>query len=447
MAYTPHTQADIKEMLDSIGAESIDALFADVPESIMLKKPVAIESLDEFALVQWFEERAAENRTVAPGRLFLGAGAYNHYTPAAVKNLINRGEFVTCYTPYQAEVSQGTLQAIFEFQSHICQLTGMDVANASLYDAGTALGEALMMAVRVTGKHTVHLSATFHPHAIAVARTMMHELGVTVKIVPAKNGITEFAALGAEESAAFAFQTPNFFGNLEDGRAARAAADRTGGLLIASCNPTALALIAPPGSYGADIALGEAQALGIPLQYGGPYAGFFAAKQAHIRQMPGRIIGRTTDSDGREGFVLTLQTREQHIRRERATSNICTNQGLFALMATMYMTFVGRQGLVEIAETCSAHAHELAERLVAETGAKLATPGAHFFHEFVVTLPIAARGFLYAMREKHDIVAGYELARSFPDRPNDVLVCATEVNTPGDIERYVAAAKAVLAGK
>lgn len=447
MAYTPHTEADIKEMLDSIGAPSIDSLFADVPASIMLKKPVAIESLDEFALVQWFEQRAAENRAVAPGRLFLGAGAYNHYTPAAVKNLISRGEFTTCYTPYQAEVSQGTLQAIFEFQSHICQLTGMDVANASLYDGGSALGEALMMAVRVTGKHAVHLSETLHPNAIATARTMMHELGVTVHIVPAKNGITDFAALGVEESAAFAFQTPNFFGNLEDGRAARAAADRCGGLLIASCNPTALAIIAPPGSYGADIALGDAQALGIPLQYGGPYAGFFACKQALIRQMPGRIIGRTTDADGNAGFVLTLQTREQHIRRERATSNICTNQGLFALMATMYMTFVGREGLVEIAETCVAHAHDLAEQLTKETSAKLLNAGAPFFHEFTLKLPITASAFLAAMRDQHGIVAGFDLARLFPARTHEVLVCATEVNTPADIDRYVAAAKAVLAGR
>lgn len=446
MPYLPHTQRDVEEMLTAIGAKSTNDLFADVPPELLLPKPIDQGSMNEFELMKFFECAADQNLTVEPGKMFVGAGAYNHYIPAAVRNLIQRGEFVTCYTPYQAEVSQGTLQAIYEFQSHICALTAMDVANASMYDGATALAEALTMAVRHTGRNLVLLPETLHPSYRAVCETFLREIGVAIQVLPEKEGRCSYEVEGEGlEAAAVVVQTPNFLGILEETAEARALADRTKALLVAACNPTALALIEPPGEFGADIAVGEAQPLGIPLQYGGPYAGYFACKQELIRKMPGRIAGLTTDDAGRQGFVLTLQTREQHIRRERATSNICTNQGLFALMVTMYLTFVGKQGLVEVAETCVARTHELAERVVAETEAVYAYPHAPYFHEVVLRLPMPARAFLERMRTEHDIVAGFELARLLPDRPNDVLVCATEMMSPLDIKQYVLAAQGVLA--
>jgi glycine dehydrogenase subunit 1 len=446
MAYTPHTAQDVREMLASIGVERIDDLFADVPAQLMLSEPVDIPSRSEWEIFQYFEERAAENRTVAPGQLFLGAGAYQHYIPAAVKNLINRGEFVTSYTPYQAEVSQGTLQAIFEFQSHICAITGLDVANASMYDGATALAEALFMAVRVKKTNRVLVSSLIHPHTLAVIRTFMREINVEVVEAPSKNGSTDWNAVGASEFSAVAFQSPNFHGVIEDGNPARAFADSCGALLVASGNPFAMLLAQAPADYRADIAVGEAQPLGIPLQYGGPYCGFFACTKELIRQMPGRIIGRTVDKEGREGFVLTLQTREQHIRREKATSNICTNQGLFALMATMYMTFAGKQGMLQVAETSVARAHALVEGLEA-AGATRLHPGAPHFHEAALRLPIPAAEFLARLRDEHGIVGGYDLGRIAPELADCVLVCATEMNSPANVNAYIAAAQAVLAGQ
>jgi glycine dehydrogenase subunit 1 len=420
MAYTPHTAQDVREMLASIGVERIDDLFADVPAQLMLSEPVDIPSRSEWEIFQYFEERAAENRTVAPGQLFLGAGAYQHYIPAAVKNLINRGEFVTSYTPYQAEVSQGTLQAIFEFQSHICAITGLDVANASMYDGATALAEALFMAVRVKKTNRVLVSSLIHPHTLAVIRTFMREINVEVVEAPSKNGSTDWNAVGASEFSAVAFQSPNFHGVIEDGNPARAFADSCGALLVASGNPFAMLLAQAPADYRADIAVGEAQPLGIPLQYGGPYC--------------------------REGFVLTLQTREQHIRREKATSNICTNQGLFALMATMYMTFAGKQGMLQVAETSVARAHALVEGLEA-AGATRLHPGAPHFHEAALRLPIPAAEFLARLRDEHGIVGGYDLGRIAPELADCVLVCATEMNSPANVNAYIAAAQAVLAGQ
>ncbi|MBI5155477.1 aminomethyl-transferring glycine dehydrogenase subunit GcvPA [Candidatus Poribacteria bacterium] len=446
MAYTPHTPGDVRAMLESIGVKTVDDLFCDVPRDLILDRPLNIPALDEYALTRYFEKAASENRTVAPGKLFLGAGAYQHYIPAAVRNLVTRGEFVTCYTPYQAEVSQGTLQAIFEFQSHICALTGMEAANASMYDGATALAEALILAVRHTRRNVVYLPKLLHPNYRRVVETYMRELNIEVRLLGVKDGRTMFREEieSAVEAAAVVVQTPNFFGTLENAENARLVADRGGALLIACCNPTALAMIEPPGAYGADIAVGEAQPLGIPLQFGGPYAGYFACKKELVRQMPGRIVGRTTDAQGREGFVLTLQTREQHIRRERATSNICTNQGLFALMVTMYLTFAGREGLLAVAETCAARMQSLLSKLMDETDAEALYPGAPFFHEAAIKLPIPAADFLERMSEDFGIVAGLDGARFFPEHEDVVLVCATEMNTPRDVDDYVTAAKRVL---
>jgi glycine dehydrogenase subunit 1 len=444
MAYTPHTPADVEAMLAAIGVGSLDELFKDVPASLMLENPIDVPSMTEYEIERKFDELAGMNRAYPAGKSFLGAGAYRHYLPAAAKQLITRGEFMTAYTPYQAEVSQGTLQTIFEFQSHICGLTGLDVANASMYDGATALAEAITMSVRETGRHTAWLPELLHPHYRAVCETFLSEIDVEIKTIPAVDGRTDYSAVPAGEAAAVVINTPNALGVIEDGAAAREAATRSKGLLVAVVNPTSLAILASPGGYGADIAVGEGQPLGIPLSFGGPYAGFFACKQQYIRKMPGRIVGRTHDKAGNPGFVLTLQTREQHIRRDRATSNICTNQGLFALLTVMYVTFLGKQGLVEVAETSLVRTLQIAEGMLALPGVSRHNPHAHF-HEIALRLPMPATEFLDGMAE-HDILAGFALSRWWPGSENLLLVNATELNTRADVDAYIAAAKSVLAG-
>jgi glycine dehydrogenase subunit 1 len=449
MAYTPHTPADVEAMLAAIGVASVDELFTDIPGDILLKKPLDLPGYTEFELERWFQERAAENRIVPPGRRFLGAGAYAHFIPAAVRHLITRGEFMTCYTPYQAEVSQGTLQAMYEFQSHIVALTGLDVANASMYDGATALAEAITMAARDSNRSVVWLPETLHPAYRAVCDTFLREIDIATRTIPCRSGLTQWDAIPDGESAAVVVQTPNALGAIEDGHAARAAADKQKAWLIAVANPTSLAVLAPPGEYGAEVAVGEAQPLGMPLGFGGPYAGYFATRMAHIRKMPGRLAGITRDAQGREGFVLTLQTREQHIRRARATSNICTNQSLLALMATMYLTFIGREGLVEVAETSMARTRQLVEGLEGATSATRAfdTP---FFHEATIRLPIAADEFIAKMRAQAGIIAGWPLHRwyaNWPGAQNLLLVNCTELNLAADVEAYVAAAASILGAR
>jgi len=443
MAYIPHTDADRSAMLAAIGAASVDELFEGIPEGVRLKGPLSLPAHSEFEVERYFEERAAENRVYRPGRLFLGAGAYQHYTPAAVLHLVQRGEFMTCYTPYQAEVSQGTLQVIFEFQSHICALTGMEVANASLYDGATALCEAIAMAVRHTRQNVVYVPELLLPAYREVCEAQLVGLDVELRTIPAVGARTDFAGVSdAGKAAAVVVATPNRLGGIEDGAEARALATRLGGLLIACVNPTSLAILAAPGDYGADIAVGEAQPLGIPLSFGGPYAGFFSCRRELIRKMPGRIVGRTKDAQGRDGFVLTLQAREQHIRRDKATSNICTNQGLFAALATMYMTFVGREGLAEVAETSLLRTQQLAARLTANAPVGRFDPMTPHFHEVALRLPIPAMRFLGAMRER-GFLAGFDLARWGYD-PNLLLVNCTELMTERDIDEYVDAARAIL---
>lgn len=449
MAYIPHTSADVEEMLRSIGAKSLDDLFRDVPESLLLDKPLEMPAHTEYEISRYFQERAAENKPWDPSKSFLGAGAYRHFIPAAALYLMSRGEFMTSYTPYQAEVSQGTLQAIFEFQSHLCALTGLEVANASMYDGATALAEALTMSVREKRKPLVYLPELLIPAWREVCETFLREIDVEIRTIPAKGASTDFDALmdGIEEASAVVVYTPNCFGGIEDGAKARALADKAGALLVAAVNPTSLSVLAPPGEYGADIAVGEAQPLGVPLSFGGPYAGFFASKRKLLRKMPGRIVGETHDADGRHGFVLTLQTREQHIRREKATSNICTNQGLMALLVTMYITLLGKEGLREVSETCASRLRTLLDGLLGLEGVCLYDEQTPVFHEAVVRLPIPAKEFRRHMKEKHQILPGFEVASWFPgleDAEHLLLVNCTEVNQPQDIEAYLAGARAAL---
>jgi glycine dehydrogenase subunit 1 len=439
MDYIQNTPSDQAEMLKSIGAPSVDALFDAVPDGVRLKRPLELPpALPEIDLLRHMSGLAGRNRTFDDGRCFLGAGAYNHFAPAIVDALFSRGEFLTAYTPYQAEASQGTLQHIFEFQTMMCELTGMDVANASHYDGATALQEAVAMAIDHTGRKKVVISSAVNPQYRAVVKSLFNRLGVQIVEVAHVRGITPTATLkeAAAEAACVVIQNPNFLGGIEDVKGAMEAAHAAGGLGVVSVNPTSLALLKPPGAAGADIATGEAQALGIDMGFGGPWAGFIAAKKEFIRGMPGRIVGETVDAAGKRGFVLTLQTREQHIRREKASSNICTNQALMALRATIYMEALGPGGLRRVAETCVQRAHELAERLAKVPGVKI--PWDYpFFHEFIVEVPRAeevqakmlARGFL----------AGLHLQPVYKDRKDFILLCCTERNTRADVDAFVAA--------
>ncbi len=449
MAYTPHTDQDIQEILRTIGVDSLEDLYRDVPDELLLDQPLDLPAHSEYETSEYFETRAAQNRIFPPGRSFLGAGAYRHFIPAALPYLASRGEFMTSYTPYQAEVSQGTLQSIFEFQSHIASLTGLEVANASMYDGATALAEALTMAVRDKRRDLVYLPELLNPGWMAVCETFLREIDVEIRLIPRKGGRTDFQAMEdeVEKAAAVVVCTPNAIGALEDGEAARALADKAQALLVAAVNPTSLGVVRAPGEYGADVAVGEAQPLGIPLSFGGPYAGFFATKRRLLRKMPGRLVGETTDEEGNRGYVLTLQTREQHIRRDKATSNICTNQGLFALMVTIYLSLLGKEGLREVAETSLARTTQLVRQLTEETGAANFDDNAPFFHETTVRLPIAAEEFLQRMKEDHGILAGFPVGRWFPQLPdaeNLLLVNCTELTKPADIANYTKAAGEVL---
>ncbi len=449
MAYIPHTDADRRAMLEAIGAKSMEDLFRDIPEELRYKGTLDLPAHSEYEVEQYFEARAGENRVFPAGRNFLGAGAYRHFIPAAVPYIVSRGEFMTSYTPYQAEVSQGTLQSIFEFQSHICALTAMEVANASMYDGATALAEALVMALRQKRTERVYLPELLPPEWTEVCRTFLKGLGVEIRTIPANGGRTHYSAIpeGADPACALVVCTPNALGGIEEGTQAREAADRAGALLVAAVNPTSLAVLTPPGDYGADIAVGEGQPLGVPVSFGGPWAGFLACRKKFIRKMPGRVAGETADAEGRRGYVLTLQTREQHIRRDKATSNICTNQGLVALAITVYLTLLGREGLREVAETSLARTRQLVRLLTEEAGCSLYDPDTPFFHEAAVKLPIPAETFRRRMKDGHGILPGFALANWFPDLPEAdrlLLVNCTELISSSDIDNYRRAALAVL---
>jgi glycine dehydrogenase subunit 1 len=440
MSYYPHTSTDRAEMLAAIGVKSIADLFADVPARVRFPKLNLPDPLSELETLAELRELAEANADAQRNPTFLGAGAYNHFSPSIVNHLILRGEFLTAYTPYQPEITQGTLQAIFEFQSMICALTGMEVANASHYDGATSMAEAVIMAYshHREKRKKVILSPAIHPQYREVVRTYTQGLGLS--IVGDEDPETDIADLAKrldKDTALLIVQSPNFFGQIEnlDGLAAQAHA--VGALLCVAVDPVSLGLLKPPGQLGADIVVGEGQGLGIPLSYGGPYCGFFATKKDYVRKMAGRLVGEAKDRDGRRGYVLTLATREQHIKREKATSNICTNQGLMALAATIYMATLGKHGLRRVAELCWHKSHYAAHSL-AEIGCAVDT-GKPFFKEFVVQCPQPVSDLNAHLFDEWGIVGGYDLSADYANLPNHMLLCVTEMNTREEIDALVEA--------
>jgi glycine dehydrogenase subunit 1 len=429
MRYLPKSDAERAAMLRDIGASSIDDLFATIPEQYRLTRDLDIpRQMGESEIVEWFRTAAA--KYTIRHTSFLGAGAYRHYRPVIIDSLVQRGEFLTSYTPYQAEITQGTLQAIFEFQTMIAELTGMDVANASMYDGSTGAAEAVMMAARVTGRHKAVIASTVHPEYREVLATYTTYQNLPVSIVgyDNKTGRIDLAALEAavtDETAAILIQSPNFFGIIEDVPVIAEIAHKKGALLIVSiAEAISLGVVRPP--VEADIVSMEAQSFGVALSYGGPYCGVIAAKEKYLRQMPGRLVGQTTDRNGYRGFVLTLSTREQHIRREKATSNICTNQALVALMATIFLTIYGKEGIRELAEHNLAKSAYTAQALTASPGARMRFTGAPSFHEFVLETDEAPAAWHHRLRTEK-IVGGIELDRWYPELEHATLWCTTEI--------------------
>jgi glycine cleavage system P protein (glycine dehydrogenase) subunit 1 len=433
MRYLPKSPADRKAMLKSIGARSIDALFEPIPAEYRLNRDLKIpRQMAESEIIDWFRERSREN---GDGHAtFLGAGAYYHYRPVIIDSLISRGEFLTAYTPYQAEISQGTLQSIFEFQTMICELTGMEVANASMYDGSTAAAEAVMMAVRLTGRRSVVIARSVHPEYREVLATYAFHQGMPTTTTPfTDTGRLDLKALEKSitaDTACILIQSPNFFGAIEDVEAVAGIAHRNGAMVVVSiAEAVSLGIVEPPPS--ADIIAMEAQSFGVPLTFGGPYCGVIATREAYVRQMPGRLVGQTTDRNGKRGFVLTLATREQHIRREKATSNICTNQALVALMANIFMTVYGKVGLKELAKQNLAKAAYAAQQF--DKQANVLFSAAPRFNEFVVQTsedPYAINSRLLG----HKIVGGLPLKKFYPELGNAALWCCTEMTTRSMID-------------
>ena len=442
MSYVPNTTTDQQEMLRAVGAKTIEDLLQTVPDAVRLKRPLDLPAaLAEPDLKRLMLGLSEENADLDHYISFLGAGSYDHILPSVVPHLVKRSEFYTSYTPYQPEISQGMLQAIYEFQTMICQLTGMDVANASLYDGSTAVVEAALLAVGPTGKGEVLVSRALDPQYRATLRTYAWARGFTLREIALENGATSLAALEAAvgtDTKAVIVQQPNFFGVLEDVRQIEQLVHRTGALyVVAITEPASLGVLEAPGSYGADIVAGEGQSLGSPIGFGGPALGLFAAKQQFLRFLPGRLVGKTVDDRGQTGYVLTLQTREQHIRRERATSNICTNQALLALATTIYLAALGKQGFAELGAQCLRRAHYAAERIAAIPGFSplFARP---FYDEFAVRTPLPAEQINAALRER-GIIGGYDLSRDYPELGDAVLFAVTETRSREDIETLVAA--------
>ena len=440
MRYLPKSPADRELMLREVGAKSIDDLFASIPPEYRLNRDLKVpRQMAESEIVSWFKDRAAENTTGF--HIFLGAGAYNHYRPVVIDSLISRGEFFTAYTPYQPEIAQGTLQSIFEFQSMICELTGMDVANASMYDGSTGAAEAVMMAVRLTGRSKALIARSVHPEYRDVIRTYAKHQGMPIAKIPfGDDGRVDLKALDAaidDQTACVLVQSPNFFGTIEDVATIADLAHKKGALLVVSiAEALSLGIVKPPAE--ADILSMETQSFGIPLGYGGPYAGVIATKEKFVRQIPGRLVGETRDRNGKRGFVLTLSTREQHSRREKATSNICTNQALIALMANIYMTIYGREGLKELAKQNLAKAAYARKQFAKK--AKVLFDSAPRFNEFVVQTGDDPYVIGQRLTDQH-IVGGFPLKKFYPELGNAAVWCCTEMNSREAIDAAVAEVK------
>ncbi len=441
MPFIPHTPKDVADMLAAIGAKSIDDLFDEIPNELRTTVLAGIpDALNEMQIGRLMSARAAQDGTPLN---FIGAGAYEHHIPSAVWAITSRGEFYSAYTPYQAEASQGTLQLIYEYQTMITSLTAMDVSNASLYDGGSAVAEAALMAIRSHRKsrsQRILLPTTVNPNYRKVAGSTTAGQGVRLEEVTCQAGkvtVPDLKKYEGQDITAIVIQQPNFFGQLEDVDVLTDWAHANNIMVIASVNPTSLGILKPPGEWGtkgADIACGDCQPLGVPLSSGGPYAGFLTTKMENVRQMPGRIVGRTVDLNGQQGFALTLQAREQHIRRGKATSNICTNQGLLVTAATIYLSLIGPEGLARVANECHARANELVAALTRVKGVKLAFEGPRF-HEAVLLLDRPVAPVIAALAER-GIIAGYDLSTDYPELGHALLVCATETRTPADIKAY-----------
>lgn len=438
MSYTPHTEADIKKMLAFLGLESIDQLFRTIDPEIQKACKIDLPApLSEFEVMNDIAAHAAENYDPSGKLCFLGGGAYDHFIPSAVNHLISRSEFYTCYTPYQAEVSQGTLQAIYEYQSMICRLTGMDIGNASGYDGASVTADAALMAVDIGKKRNrVLVSETLNPAYRGTVETYCYGSDREVATVRMSGGMIdreELKKLLDERTACLIVQQPNYFGVIENIAELAGMVHEAGALLVVNSDPVALAMLKTPGDLGADIAVGEGQALGVPLSFGGPYLGFFATRERFKRSLPGRLVGMTEDDQGRSGYVLTLQTREQHIKRERATSNICTNQALLALAATIYMSLTGKSGLKEVANLCLQKAHYLAEKISALDGYELLFAGQPYFREFAVRTPVDASIIVDRLADR-GILAGIDLGRKYASLDNALLVAVTEKRSKAELD-------------
>lgn len=441
MPFNPHTPKDVSDMLAAIGARSIDDLFDEIPKELRTAALTGIpDALNEMQIGRLMSARAAQDGTPLN---FIGAGAYEHHIPSAVWAITTRGEFYSAYTPYQAEASQGTLQLIYEYQTMITSLTGMDVSNASMYDGGSAVAEAALMAIRShrrSKSQRILVPTTLNPNYRKAAVATTAGQGVKIEEIACPKGslsVADLEKFKGEDITALVIQQPNFFGVLEDVDALTDFAHANGWMVIASVNPTSLGILKPPGEWGtkgADIACGDCQPLGVPLSSGGPYAGFLTTKIENVRQMPGRIVGRTVDLNGQQGFALTLQAREQHIRRGKATSNICTNQGLLVTAATIYLSLVGPQGLARVANECHARTQELVNALTRIKGVKLAFDKPRF-HEAVLLLDRPVAPVISALAER-GIIGGYDLSADYPELGNALLVCATETRTAADIKAY-----------
>lgn len=437
--YLPMTEQDKKEMLNVVGVETIDELFADIPEKVRFQGTYNIkEAKSEAALMKELAQLAAKNKDTAANVSFLGAGVYNHYKPVIVDHVISRSEFYTAYTPYQPEISQGELQAIFEFQTMIAELTGMDLANSSMYDGGTALAEAGMLAAGHTRRKKILVSGAVHPEYKDVLATYAYGQSIEIVTVPTKSGVTDIEALKGlvdDNTAAVVAQYPNFFGQIEDIQTIGEIAHEAKGLFIVSANPLALGILTPPGKLGADITVGDAQVFGIAESFGGPHCGFFAVTNKLVRKVPGRLVGETVDQQGRRGFVLTLQAREQHIRRDKATSNICSNQALLALAASVAMTALGKKGVQEMAKQNIVKTR-YAKNAFEAAGFEVAFQGPHF-NEIVVKTNKSVTEINKGLIEK-GIIGGFDLGRVDVALENHALIAVTEIRTKEEIDALVA---------